>query len=168
MLRIVIGMINYNGVACGLAFEKSVGQKVPEEWTREHAQVRRLLALFPGTTVEVISGEEKVGTVGQDHEKVKTQLETARKIDEDAAKLFPQPGTEEEPDEQAPETEVAETVSLAAGDTVMAEYKGDICRGKIVKVLESGVVRVKLEDDEANYRVFDDDKLSRIGVEDKE
>lgn len=179
MLHIVIGMINYTGVACGIAFEKSVGQNIPEDWDRSHVQVKRLLALFPGTTAEDVSGEKKDGTVGQDKEKVKADLEAALKIDEaaraldeEAVKHFPQPGTEEkteekteETTEQAPEAGDDNAVSLAAGDSVMAEYKGDSIPGEVVKVLDSGVVRVKLEGDNANYRVFDDDKLERVQPE---
>lgn len=55
MLRIEIGMKNYTGVACGFGFEKSVAQNVPEDMELEDPRVRRLLALFPGSTAKVVS-----------------------------------------------------------------------------------------------------------------
>ena len=183
MLRIVIGLQNYNGVACGVNFEKSIGQNIPEDWTVEHVQVKRLLALFPGTTVEDVA---KGTPVGADDEKVKADLEAARKADHAAkaaaeSELTPQPETvetaeevleaelvEKEAEEVAEEVEELEEPEdeekkpLESGDTVLAHYKGEFRKGKVVKVLESGVVRVKIDGDDANYRVLDDDKVSKL------
>ena len=46
-------------------------------------------------------------------------------------------------------------------DQVIALYKGEDREGEIVHITGSGVVYVRLEDDEANYRRIDDDNVRR-------
>ncbi len=180
MLKIVIGLQNYNGVACGVNFEKSVGQGIPEDWTVEHVQVKRLLALFPGTTVEDV-GEgksvpaEKPKPVPQPEAAPETAEEPAvaeevETEEEDEAAPVADPVDEEveEEVEEVDEPEDEEKKPLAPGDTVLAHYKGEFRRGEVVKILESGVVRVNIDGDDANYRVLDDDKVSRLDPSAKE
>lgn len=174
MLRIVIGLINYSGVACGINFEKSIAQNVPEDMDLDHPQVKRLLALFPGTTAEEV-GEgtaiepEKVEKV----EKIVTPpppevVETVEELEEveetpDAEVVDEDVGEEvEEEVEEVEEPEDQSETCLTAGDDVLAHYKGEFRKGKVVSVLESGVVRVNLDGDDAQYRVLDDDKVSKL------
>ncbi len=168
MLRIVIGLQNYNGVACGVNFEKSVGQGIPEDWTVEHVQVKRLLALFPGTTVETVDAEKPEPTPQPEatpepceESAVAEEVET-EEGDEAAPVAEP---VEDEVEEEAEEVEESEEEEcpLEAGDRVLAHYKGEFRKGKVVRVLESGVVRVNIDGDDAQYRVLDDDKVSRLG-----
>ena len=100
MLRLVIGMTNYTGVACGIAFEKSVGQNVPEEWGLDHIQIRRLLALFPGSIAEEVSTKVSP-SIGAEDEKVRADLAAAMEADESAKAV-------EEPEEEVVEEEAEE------------------------------------------------------------
>jgi len=189
MLRIVIGLQNYNGVACGVNFEKSVGQDIPEDWTRDHVQVKRLLALFPGTTVEDVGVGKAVAAKKPDPTpQPKAEPETAEEpaVAEEPETSAPAEDAEEapvaDPVEEEETEEVAEEVEeveepeepepddeekqpLGPGDDVLAHYKGEFRKGKVVKVLESGVVRVNIDGDDAQYRVLDDDKVSKLDPE---
>ena len=51
--RLVIGEDNFNDAACGFSFKASVCEPT-EEIDDSHIRVRRLLALFPGSTVETV------------------------------------------------------------------------------------------------------------------
>lgn len=51
--RLVIGEKNFNDAACGFSFKASVCEPT-EEIDDSHIRVRRLLALFPGSTVETV------------------------------------------------------------------------------------------------------------------
>ena len=51
--RLVIGEDNFNDAACGFSFKASVCEPT-EEIDDTHIRVRRLLALFPGSTVETV------------------------------------------------------------------------------------------------------------------
>ena len=167
MLRLVIGMTNYTGIACGISYEASIGQNVPEDWTKDHIQVRRLLALFPGSTAEEVSTKASP-SVGAEDEKVRADLAAAMKADE-AEKVVEEVKEEvveeDVEEDDAPDEYVGEPAPLEAGEKVFVEYKGEIRQGKIVSILESGVVRVKIKGDDANYRVLDDDKVYRHNPE---
>ncbi len=177
MLRIVIGLQNYNGVACGVNFEKSVGQGIPEDWTADHVQVKRLLALFPGTTVETVDAEKPKLTPQPEAEletvkdRAVTEEPETSATSEDAEEAPQAESVEEETEEvseevdEVGEPEDEEKKPLSAGDMVLAHYKGEFRKGEVVKVLESGVVRVNIDDDDANYRVLDDDKVSKLDQE---
>jgi hypothetical protein len=164
VLEIRIGLKNFNGAACGILFKSSVAQNIPPEWEKTHPQVKRLLLLFPGTKVAEVEEQEKKSESlppGSDDAEKAAELAAAVAADEEAARK----AAEEEADSDAGEEtgeEEEEERPLAAGDPVMALYKEEVRRGEVVKVLESGVVHVKLEDDTANYRVLDDDKVTLI------
>ena len=115
MLEIKIGLINYTGVACGLAFEKSVAQDVPEDMGLDHPQVKRLLALFPGTVATPIpsdgAGEKVVGSV------VGASASTA-----------PVEEPVEEPKDEVVEDEVVEIVASGEDEDLPEDEEGQIAK----------------------------------------
>lgn len=83
--RLVIGEKNFNDAACGFSFKASVCEPT-EEIDDSHIRVRRLLALFPGSTVETTASKP-------------AQKEPEKKIE------GPKPGDESKADAPAPQVD---------------------------------------------------------------
>lgn len=168
MIKVTLKERNYTGVACGLDFEASVATT---DLPREHFVFRRLEALFPGVKIEEMDAEEP--TKGDDKTQAEKDAEAramadmAAKAEEErqarvkaemaalAAKEASEMGDDEDEDE---DDGISSEPPLGPGSSVVVDYKGEVRTGEIVKVLE-GKYHVKLDDDEANYRVIEADKI---------
>jgi hypothetical protein len=144
MLEIKIGMDNFTGVACGVGFEASVARVDLRE---DSVQVKRLQALFRGTTVRNLD----VASVGPG-----VKASSVPEVKPVPVPVSPQKVAPPAIVEQAPKE-----VPLAVGDVVLADYKDDMRRGRIVKVLSNGLLHVALDGDDAKHRVIDAEKVVR-------
>ncbi len=88
--RLVIGEKNFNDAACGFSFKASVCEPT-EEIDDSHIRVRRLLALFPGSTVETTLSKPAQPEQEPDKKKPETKVEG------------PKPGDAPKADAPAPE-----------------------------------------------------------------
>jgi len=156
MLEIKIGMDNFTGVACGVGFEASIARVDLRE---DAVQVKRLKALFRGTTVRNLDAgaghSEAEARVAQEAEQ--SALEARRRAN--AARPGPVPTSPQKNASPAILEHVPQETPLAVGDIVLADYKDDMRRGRIVKVLDKGLVHVAIDGDDAKYRVLDAEKV---------
>jgi len=171
VIRVTLKERNYTGVACGLDFTASVAET---DLPRDHFMFRRLEALFPGVKIEEMDAEEPTkGDDKTDAEKdaearamadmaAKAEAERQAKVKAEmaaqAAKEAAELGDDEDEDDEDEDDGIASEPPLGPGSSVVVDYKGEVRTGEIVKALE-GKFHVKLDDDDANYRVIDADKI---------
>jgi hypothetical protein len=149
MLEIKIGMDNFTGVACGVGFEASIARVDLRE---DAVQVKRLKALFRGTTVRNLDA-------GAGHSEAEARV--AQEAEQSALEARPGPVPTSPQKNASPAIleHVPQETPLAVGDIVLADYKDDMRRGRIVKVLDKGLVHVAIDGDDAKYRVLDAEKV---------
>lgn len=135
-LKITIGLDNFNDVACGFMFERSVcvledAEKLPVL----QRQVFRLQALFPGSTVEELDAQPTPAPVP-------------------ATVPVPAPA----PKNEEPPSKPPLRGFLDVGERVTVMFKDEKRKGEVVKVL-GDKVHVSLDGDSVKYRVIPSDMI---------
>ena len=133
--KIVIGEVNFTETACGFAFKASVCEP-EEEIDDTHIRVRRLVTLFPGSTVETVNSKKadvKKVTSADDPKPPAETKATEPKVEtpapngdaKNAQGPAPEAKTEEPPAEAAPATANAEVEVDPKGEPVEIEGTRD-------------------------------------------
>ena len=177
MIKVTLRERNYTGTACGLDFVASVAMT---DLPRDHFLLRRMEALFPGVQFEDMSRvKESIkadagSTTLQDAanraaaDKV-AEAEAARQakiratMTASAAKeVADDKDKDEDEDGDGDEDTSSNTTDLkpplGPGSSVIVDYKGVLRTGEVVKVV-GDKLHVKLDDDDAAYRVINTDKV---------
>jgi len=169
VIKVTLRERNYTGAACGLDFVASVAMT---DLPRDHFFLRRLEALFPGVQFEDTSrvNESVKADAGNTALQDAANRAAADKVAEAeaarqakvraamAAAAAKEAVKDDEDDEDTSSNTTDLKPPLGPGSSVIVDYKGVLRTGEVVKVV-GDKLHVKLDDDDAAYRVINTDKV---------